>query len=329
LGKPEKRKIIAHQRAYHGNTIAAASLSGMYYNHASFGLPLDGFLHVTPPHHYRYAHPGEDEEAFATRLADELDALIVAEGPDTVAAFFTEPVMGSGGVIVPPPTYFEKVQAVLKKHDILLVSDEMITAFGRTGNMFGTTTMGLQPDMLVCAKGLSGAYLPISALMVNARVFDAIAAESDRIGVFGLSFTYSGHPVSAAVAREALRIYEDESIVDHVRDMEPHFLGGAGETAGSSAGRRGARQRPAGGRRAGEGQGHRRGLRCGGRGRPLLRRPEPQSPRQINDGRNVTSGGKMASATMPSRNSPTNGHAALKASEIVTLSAAPWKANIT
>jgi len=143
-----------------------------------------------------------------------------------VAAFFTEPVMGSGGVIVPPPTYYEKVQAVLKKHDILLVSDEVITAFGRTGNMFGTTTMGLQPDMLVCAKGLSGAYLPISALMVNARVFDAIAAKSDRIGVFGLSFTYSGHPVSAAVAREALRIYEDESIVDHVRDMEPHFLGG-------------------------------------------------------------------------------------------------------
>ena len=226
VGKPEKRKIIAHQRAYHGNTIAAASLSGMYYNRASFGLPLDGFLHVTPPHHYRYAHPGEDEEAFATRLADELDALIVAEGPDTVAAFFTEPVMGSGGVIVPPPTYYEKVQAVLKKHDILLVSDEVITAFGRTGNMFGTTTMGLQPDMLVCAKGLSGAYLPISALMVNARVFDAIAAESNRIGVFGLSFTYSGHPVSAAVAREALRIYEDESIVDHVRDMEPHFLGG-------------------------------------------------------------------------------------------------------
>lgn len=129
-------------------------------------------------------------------------------------------------MIVPPPTYYEKVQAVLKKHDILLVSDEVITAFGRTGNMFGTTTMGLQPDMLVCAKGLSGAYLPISALMVNARVFDAIAAESDRIGVFGLSFTYSGHPVSAAVAREALRIYEDESIVDHVRDMEPHFLGG-------------------------------------------------------------------------------------------------------
>ncbi len=226
VGKPEKRKIIAHKRAYHGNTIASASLSGMYYNHASFGLPLDGFLHVTAPHHYRHANPGESEEDFTTRLAGELDALIEAEGPDTVAAFFTEPIMGSGGVVVPPPDYFAKIQAVLKKHDVLLVSDEVITGFGRTGNMFGTTTMELEPDMIVCAKGLSSAYLPISALMVNARVFDAIAEESDRVGVFGLSFTYSGHPVSAAVAREALRIYEDEDIVGHVRAMEPHFQGG-------------------------------------------------------------------------------------------------------
>ena len=173
MGKPEKRKIIAHQRAYHGNTIASASL--------------------------------------------------------TVGAFFTEPIMGSGGVIVSPPTYYEKIQAVLKKHDLLLVSDEVITAFGRTGNMFGTTTMGLKPDMIVCAKELSSAYIPISALMVNARVFDAISEESDRVGVFGLSFTYSGHPVSAAVAHETLRIYEEEDIVGHVRAMEPHFQGGLRE----------------------------------------------------------------------------------------------------
>ena len=226
LGQPQRRKFIAHRQAYHGNTIASASLSGMFYNHASFGLPLDGFLHVTPPHHYRFAEAGESEEAFATRLAEELDTLIEAEGPDTIAAFFTEPVMGSGGVIVPPPTYYEKIQAVLKKHDILLVADEVITGFGRTGNMFGSTTMGLAPDMLVCAKGLSSAYLPISALMLNARVFDAIAAESDRVGVFGLSFTYSGHPVSAAVAREALAIYEDQDIVGHVRRVGPHMQKG-------------------------------------------------------------------------------------------------------
>jgi 4-aminobutyrate--pyruvate transaminase len=229
VGEPARRKIIAHWRAYHGNTIAAASLSGMNYNHASFGLPLDGFLHVTAPHHYRHANPAESEDEFATRLAEELDALIVAEGPETVAAFFAEPVMGSGGVIVPPPTYFAKVQRVLNKYDILLVCDEVITGFGRTGNMFGTTTMGLRPDMIVCAKGLSGAYIPISALMVNERVFDAIAAESDRIGVFGLSFTYSGHPVSAAVAREALAIYEEEDIVGHVRAVEPCLQDGLRE----------------------------------------------------------------------------------------------------
>ncbi len=226
MGQPERRKFIAHRQAYHGNTIAAASLSGTYYNHASFGLPLDGFLHVTPPHYYHFAEPDESEEDFATRLADELDTLIQAEGPETIATFFTEPVMGSGGVIVPPPTYFEKVQSVLAKYDILLVADEVITGFARTGNIFGTTTMGLKPDMIVCAKGLSSAYIPISALMVNARVFDAIAEESDRVGVFGLSFTYSGHPVSAAVALETLAIYEDEDIVGHVRAMTPHFQGG-------------------------------------------------------------------------------------------------------
>ena len=226
VGQPQRRKIIAHRQAYHGNTIASASLSGMFYNHASFGLPLGGFLHVTPPHHYRFAEPGESEDAFATRLAGELDALIQAEGPETVAAFFTEPVMGSGGVIVPPPTYYEKIQAVLAKYDILLVADEVITGFCRTGNMFGTTTMGLRPDMLVCAKGLSSAYLPISALMLNARVFDAIAEESDRVGVFGLSFTYSGHPVSAAVAREAIAIYEEQDVVGHVRRVGAHMQAG-------------------------------------------------------------------------------------------------------
>jgi 4-aminobutyrate--pyruvate transaminase len=229
MGQPQRRKIIAHQRAYHGNTIASASLSGMYYNHASFGLPLDGFLHVTPPHHYRCAEPGESEEAFAARLARELEALILAEGPETVAAFFTEPVMGSGGVIVPPAGYFDQVQEILARYDVLLVADEVITGFGRTGQMFGTTTMDLQPDMIVFAKGLSSAYIPISALMVNARVFDAIAGESDRVGVFGLSFTYSGHPVSAAVARETIAIYEEEDIVGHVRAVSSCLQDGLGE----------------------------------------------------------------------------------------------------
>jgi 4-aminobutyrate--pyruvate transaminase len=137
--------------------------------------------------------------------------------------------MGSGGVIVPPAGYFEKVQEVLERYDILLVCDEVITGFGRTGQMFGTTTMDLEPDMIVCAKGLSSAYIPISALMVNERVFEAIADESDRVGVFGLTFTYSGHPVSAAVAREAIAIYEEEDIVGHVRAVSPCLQDGLGE----------------------------------------------------------------------------------------------------
>ena len=227
--QPKRRKMISHLRAYHGNTIASASLSGMPYNHASFGLPLEGFLHVTPPHYYRYSKENENEEMFTSRLADELEAKILQEGSDTIAAFFAEPIMGAGGVIVPPDTYYDKIQSVLKKYDILLVADEVITAFGRTGNMFGTTTMKLVPDMIVCAKGLSSAYLPISALMINDRVFSAMATESNEIGVFGLTFTYSGHPVSAKVASETLDIYEEENIIDHVRQMEPFFLNGLNE----------------------------------------------------------------------------------------------------
>jgi 4-aminobutyrate--pyruvate transaminase len=232
MGQPERRKLISHQRSYHGNTIVSASLSGMFYNHASFGLPLEGFLHVTPPHHYRYAMPGESEEKFSTRLANELEELILAEGPHTIAAFFTEPIMGSGGVIVPPDSYFSRIKAVLDRYDILLVADEVITGFGRTGNMFGTTTMGLYPDMIVCAKGLSSAYIPISALMINEKIFSNIMEESDRVGIFGLSFTYSGHPVSTAVALETLAIYEENDLMSHVRAVSPIFQNGLGALRG-------------------------------------------------------------------------------------------------
>jgi 4-aminobutyrate--pyruvate transaminase len=226
VGKPGRHKIIAHRQAYHGNTIAGASLSGVSYAHESFNLPLPGFLHVPCPHYYRSAEPGESEEQFSTRLVDDIAALIEREGPDTIAAFFTEPILAAGGVVVPPAGYFEKLQALLKRHDILLVCDEVVTAFGRTGEMFGATTMGLAPDMLVCAKALSSAYIPISALLINDRVFDAMTQESDRRGVFGLTMTYSGHPVAAAVACETLAIYEEMDVAAHVRGLEPAFLGG-------------------------------------------------------------------------------------------------------
>jgi 4-aminobutyrate--pyruvate transaminase len=226
LGKPQRRKIIAHRQAYHGNTIAAASLSGVAYAHDDFNLPLPGFLHVQAPHYFRAAHADESEDAFSARLVAEVEALIEHEGPDTIAAFFTEPILAAGGVIVPPAGYFERLQALLKRHDILLVCDEVVTAFGRTAQMFGATTMRLEPDLLICAKALSSAYIPISALLINARVFDAMLRQSDKLGLFGLTMTYSGHPVAAAVAREAIRIYEDEDIPARVRALEPAFLGG-------------------------------------------------------------------------------------------------------
>jgi 4-aminobutyrate--pyruvate transaminase len=180
-------------------------------------------LHTDCPLHYRYAEPGESEDAFATRCAQSLESLILREGPGTVAAFIAEPLMASGGVIVPPPTYYEKIQAVLRKYDVLLIVDEVICGFGRTGNMFGTETFALQPAIMTMAKQLSSGYLPISAVMVNDEIYRAMVEQSRKIGTFGHGFTYSGHPVCAAVALETLKIYEEERILDHVRRIAPQF----------------------------------------------------------------------------------------------------------
>jgi 4-aminobutyrate--pyruvate transaminase len=226
LGRPHKKKIIARDKAYHGVTVATASLTGLPANQRSFDVPIPGILRTGCPHHYRFGHPGESEEQFASRLAEELDALIVAEGPDTVAAFFAEPVMGAGGVIVPPATYFDKIQAVLRKHDVLLAVDEVICGFGRTGNPFGCDTYGIKPDMMTVAKGLSSGYLPISALLVSEKVYAPCAAESGRIGTFGHGFTYGGHPVSAAVAVETLNIYRERDMLSHVRAVAPALQDG-------------------------------------------------------------------------------------------------------
>jgi 4-aminobutyrate--pyruvate transaminase len=221
LGKPEKKKIIGRVRGYHGVTIAAASVTGTPLNHQAFDLPISGFLHTDCPHYWRFGEDGESEEAYATRCADNLDALIEAEGPETIAAFFAEPVMGAGGVLIPPATYFEKIQAVLKKHDVLLVADEVICGFGRTGNMWGSQSFGIEPDILTCAKALTSGYIPISAVMVNERTFRPIAEQSADIGALGHGFTYSGHPVAAAVAVETLKVYEEMDLLARVRETEP------------------------------------------------------------------------------------------------------------
>lgn len=219
LGRPQKKKIIAHDKGYHGVTIGSGSLTGLAHIHNGFDLPLPMFLHVPSPHYYRDALEGESEEAFATRLVDNFEKVLVREGPDTVAAFVTEPVMGAGGLIIPPATYFEKLQDVLRRYDILLIVDEVITGFGRTGNMFGSESLGLKPDMFTVAKALSSAYMPISALFINERISKALITGSQQMGTFGHGFTYSGHPVCAAVALEVIKIYEERDIVGHVRRM--------------------------------------------------------------------------------------------------------------
>ncbi|NYZ14190.1 aspartate aminotransferase family protein [Azospirillum sp. RWY-5-1] len=224
LGRPEKKKILSRLKAYHGVTVATASLTGLPNNHRDFDLPIARIQHLDCPHHYRFAEPGETEEQFATRLAENLEAHILAEGPDTVAAMFAEPIMGAGGVIIPPETYFAKIQPILKKYDVLLIADEVICGFGRTGNFWGSETVGMQPDILTCAKQLSSGYLPISAVMVNEKVYQAMVAESEKIGIFGHGFTYSAHPVAAAVALETLKIYEDMDMLNHVRSVSPRFL---------------------------------------------------------------------------------------------------------
>ena len=222
-GRPQKKKIIARQRGYHGVTIGSGSLTGLPSYHKSFDLPLPQIKHVSCPHHYRYGAPGETEQAFAARLADELEQTILAEGPDTVAAFIADPVLGAGGVIVPPADYFARVQAVLKKYDVLFIADEVITGFGRTGHAFGCETYGITPATMSIAKALSSAYLPISAVLIPEFLYEPLMEESGRVGTFGHGFTYSGHPACAAVALENLTIMEELSLFDTVARIAPHF----------------------------------------------------------------------------------------------------------
>jgi 4-aminobutyrate--pyruvate transaminase len=226
IGRPQKKKILSRVRAYHGVTIATASLTGLPGNHRDFDLPIAGIVHADCPHYYGQAQPGESEAAFSTRLAENLEKLILKEGPETVAAFIAEPVMGAGGVLLPPAGYFEKIQPILKKYDILFIVDEVICGFGRTGNMFGTETFKLQPDMITVAKALSSAYLPISGLMINERIWQAMVENSAKIGSFGHGYTYSAHPVAAAVAIETLKIYEERDILSHIRKVAPAFQAG-------------------------------------------------------------------------------------------------------
>ena len=223
IGKPEKKKVISRKRAYHGVTLAAASLTALAYAQDGFGLPLDFAKHTSSPHYFQDAHDGETEAAFVKRLVDDLEAMIAEEGADTIGAFIAEPVMGAGGVILPPEGYFAAIQPILKKHDILLIADEVICGFGRTGHMWGSQTYDVKPDILTCAKALSSAYLPISAVLVSEKVASGVEEQAVRLGQFGHGYTYSAHPVSAAVALRTIQLMEERDIINHVQSVAPLF----------------------------------------------------------------------------------------------------------
>jgi adenosylmethionine-8-amino-7-oxononanoate aminotransferase len=216
LGKPQKKKIISREGAYHGVSLAASSLTGLATTHAGFDVPIDalGILRVKAPHYYRSALPGETEDAFVDRLIESLQQLIAATGPEYIAAMIVEPVTGAGGVVVPPTGYLPRVQQVLQQNDIKLIDDEVICGFGRTGQDFGARSFDIEPDMMSFAKGLSSGYLPISAAAISGEMFEVIKHSSEKHGVFGHGYTYSGHPTCCAVALKTLEIYERDKIFE-------------------------------------------------------------------------------------------------------------------
>ncbi|MES0139535.1 aspartate aminotransferase family protein [Mesorhizobium sp. M0016] len=211
-GKTRKKKIIARERGYHGCSVVSGSMTGMSFYHDHMDLPVSGILRTGVPHFYRGAHPGETEQDFSARRADELEALILREGPDTVGAFIAEPVLGTGGITPPPIGYWPKIQAVLRKYDVLLIADEVICGFGRTGAMFGSDLYGIEPDLVTVAKGLTSGYAPLSAAIVSQKVYEVMEEATPRVGSFSHGYTYSGHPISAAAANAVLDIVEREDL---------------------------------------------------------------------------------------------------------------------
>jgi putrescine aminotransferase len=220
-GRPEKRVIIARENAYHGSTIATASLSGLPPMHeAGGGMPIADIVHIGCPYHYLHG-AGLSADAFGLEAAGWLDAKILEIGADRVAAFFAEPLQGAGGAIIPPDSYWPEVQRICRKHDVLLVVDEVVSGFGRTGAWFGSDHFGIErPDLVSIAKGITSAYFPLSATMVSDRIAKVLIQHG---GEFYHGFTHSGHPVACAVALENLRILKDEAIIEHVAALAPHF----------------------------------------------------------------------------------------------------------
>ena len=213
LGRPEKKKIVSRRRAYHGVTVVSASLTGIESLHRGFDLPLPMIRHTMAPYRLWEAEPGATDEEFAQRLADDLERLILEEGPQTVAAFIAEPVQAAGGVIVPPRTYWERIQAVLREYDVLLVADEVVSGFGRLGTWFGAEAFGIEPDLVTVAKGMTSAYFPLSGCLVSEKVWSVLVCGSSALGPFGHGYTYTAHPLAAAAALANLDVVERDGLV--------------------------------------------------------------------------------------------------------------------
>lgn len=214
-GRPEKKKIISRWQAYHGTSISTASLTGLKGFHTAFDLPLPGILHADCPHYVRFRQDGESEAGFTARMLANLEALIESEGPETIAAFIGEPIMGAGGVIPPPAGYWQGVEALCRQHDILLIADEVVCGYGRTGAAFGCQTYGFTPDLMATAKGLTAGVFPMSAVFMTENIFETLTYGSETLGNFSHGYTYSGHPVGAAVASTVLQIIEDEGLIEN------------------------------------------------------------------------------------------------------------------
>ncbi|MGN6502307.1 MAG: aminotransferase [Pseudolysinimonas sp.] len=216
LGRPQKKKIISRRRGYHGVTVMSGGLTGLKNLHDGFDLPLPMIRHVRPPHRLWEREPGQTDEQFVASLTTEIERLIINEGPETVAAMIAEPVMAAGGVIVPPETYFPQVQQVLDRYDVLLIADEVVNGFGRLGVPFGSDAMGMKPDLMTVAKGITSAYIPLSAVLVSEKVWSVLLDGSAKYGSFGHGYTYSAHPLAAAAAMANLDIIERDGLIAQV-----------------------------------------------------------------------------------------------------------------
>lgn len=226
IGQPKKKKILSRGMAYHGVTIATAALTGLPAFHKHFDLPMDGVIHLGSPHYYREGKPGESEADFVERCGQELEAVIAREGAETIAAMIAEPLMGAGGVVLPPTGYWERIMPVLEHNNILLIDDEVVCAFGRTGNNFGCQTYNIEPTTMTMAKALSSAYQPISAVAVPPFMYQAIESAAGGVGLFAHGLTYSGHPVAAAVADRNLELMEQRGVMAHAARMGEHLQKG-------------------------------------------------------------------------------------------------------